>query len=298
MRRWPHRGFCLASCSTSSRHLARDRRASVAFRIGPLVLDQAPMPGAAGCRVSRSGAAAGAWAAAAPGSAITARSAQSGRGRATCRRSTATSCRSTRISASLAASLRARSASQPNTRTMNRQMRRISTSADRKAAGQAMRRVLAQHRPTDHSHRYDPVRPPLVRTAVRSAPPAAGAQHASRPLAGQPAQLRAVDDLVDRLVHDVTGPLAGELAGQRPAHLLRAPPLLQPADHEPAQHRVRGDLARTRPGAPLHGQLVRRERAVLAAVRIPVTPQFPADRGRSAARLLRDRPHSGPAARR
>jgi hypothetical protein len=50
----------------------------------------------------------------------TARSAQSGRGRATCRRKTATSCRSTRISASLAASLRVSSVSQPATRTMNR----------------------------------------------------------------------------------------------------------------------------------------------------------------------------------
>jgi hypothetical protein len=51
-----------------------------------------------------------------------ARSAQSGLGRATCRRSTATSCRSTRISASLAESLRARSTSQPNTRTMDMNM--------------------------------------------------------------------------------------------------------------------------------------------------------------------------------
>jgi putative transposase len=40
--------------------------------------------------------------------------------RATCRRSTATSCRSTRVSASLTVSLCASSASQPNTRTMNR----------------------------------------------------------------------------------------------------------------------------------------------------------------------------------
>jgi hypothetical protein len=52
--------------------------------------------------------------------ASTARSAQSGLGRATCRRSTATSCRSTKISASLAASLRASSTSQPNTRAMSR----------------------------------------------------------------------------------------------------------------------------------------------------------------------------------
>ena len=44
----------------------------------------------------------------------------SGLGRATCRRKTAISWRSIRISASLAASLRARSASQPSTRTINR----------------------------------------------------------------------------------------------------------------------------------------------------------------------------------
>jgi hypothetical protein len=44
----------------------------------------------------------------------------SGPGRTTCRRKTAISWRSTRISASLAASLRARSASQPSTRTINR----------------------------------------------------------------------------------------------------------------------------------------------------------------------------------
>ena len=55
----------------------------------------------------------------------------SGLGRTTCRRKTAISWRSTRISASLAASLRARSASQPSTRTINRQIRRMSTNADR-----------------------------------------------------------------------------------------------------------------------------------------------------------------------
>ena len=52
--------------------------------------------------------------------AITARSAQSGLGRVTWRRRTVTSCRRTRISTSLEASLRARSASQPDTRTMSR----------------------------------------------------------------------------------------------------------------------------------------------------------------------------------
>jgi hypothetical protein len=51
----------------------------------------------------------------------------------------------------LAASLRASSASQPNTRTMNRQMRRMNTSAERKAAGQTVRKVLAHHRLTIRS---------------------------------------------------------------------------------------------------------------------------------------------------
>jgi hypothetical protein len=63
---------------------------------------------------------------------------------ATCRRSTATSWRTTKISASLAASLRARSASQPSTRTMNRCARWTSTSTERKAAGQTLRRVFAR----------------------------------------------------------------------------------------------------------------------------------------------------------
>ena len=52
--------------------------------------------------------------------AITARSAQSGLGRVTWRPRTATSYRRTRISTSFEASLRASSASQPNTRTMSR----------------------------------------------------------------------------------------------------------------------------------------------------------------------------------
>jgi hypothetical protein len=51
---------------------------------------------------------------------ITARSAQSGFGRVTWRRWTAISCRSTKISTSLAVSLRASSATQPNNRIMSR----------------------------------------------------------------------------------------------------------------------------------------------------------------------------------
>ena len=63
--------------------------------------------------------------------------AQPGSGRATCRRKTATSCRSTRISASFAASPGARSTSQPNTWTMKRQTRRMSTSAEPRPASQS-----------------------------------------------------------------------------------------------------------------------------------------------------------------
>jgi hypothetical protein len=69
-------------------------------------------------------------------------------------------------------------------------------------------------------------------------------------------------------VHDVPRRLIRELAAQRLADLLRAPPLLQQPGHELAQHRIRGDLARPRPGPPPRSQLVRRERAVLAAVRL------------------------------
>jgi len=88
------------------------RQPSRRARIGPFPLDQPPVQASRVPRVtircSRSR----------PGrclarAARTARSAQSGPGRATCRCKTATSCQSTRISASLTASLRASSVSQP-----------------------------------------------------------------------------------------------------------------------------------------------------------------------------------------
>jgi len=79
-------------------------------------------------------------------------------------------------------------------------------------------------------------------------------------VAGQPAQLGPVHPLVDRLVHDMPGRVAWDLAAGRLADLLRAPPLLQPLLHGLAHHQVGGDLVRPRPGAPLHGQLVRGER--------------------------------------
>lgn len=100
-------------------HLSRDRRPTRRARIGPFPLDQAAVPGQQRAGVTI-------WCSRTPPAstlaraASTARSAQSGLGRTTCRRSTATSCRSTRISASFAASPCVSSASQPNTQTMKR----------------------------------------------------------------------------------------------------------------------------------------------------------------------------------
>ena len=45
MRRWPQRGFCLASRRTSFTDLLREGWASGGIWVGPLVLDQAPVPG-------------------------------------------------------------------------------------------------------------------------------------------------------------------------------------------------------------------------------------------------------------
>jgi hypothetical protein len=146
----------------------------------------------------------------------------------------------------------------------------------------------------DHGHRGDPVRAALAGPAVRPAPPPARAQYPGRQPAGQPSELRAVNRLVDRLVHDMPRRLARELGAQRPADLLRAPPLGRPLLHELPQHPITGDLARPRPGPPPDGQLVRGERPVPATARIPVPAHLPADRRRAAARLLRDRPHPGP----
>jgi len=100
-------------------HLVRDGRSSWCIRVGPFLLDHAPVPGQQGpwrhdvvqAQVLGSSLAR---------AAITAWSAQSGSGRVTCRRKSAISCRSTKISTSLAASFRARSTSQPKTRTANK----------------------------------------------------------------------------------------------------------------------------------------------------------------------------------
>ena len=88
-------------------------------RVGPFPADKTPVPGQQGAGVtSRCNRRR-------PGSSLaraasTARSAQAALGRATWRRNIPASCRGTRISASFATSLRAKSASQPNTRTMKR----------------------------------------------------------------------------------------------------------------------------------------------------------------------------------
>ena len=119
MRRYPQRGFCLASSSTRARtssatggrpgalgyvHVLLTRRRCQASRVpGVTIRCSRRRPGSSPAKA-----------------ASTARSAQRGLGRATCRRKIATSCRGTRISASFTASLRASSASQPSTRTMNR----------------------------------------------------------------------------------------------------------------------------------------------------------------------------------
>ncbi len=147
----------------------------------------------------------------------------------------------------------------------------------------------------DHRHGGDRVRAALARPAMRPAAAPAGPQHPGRQLAGQATQLRAVDRLVDGLVHHMPRRLARELRAQRPADLLRTPPLLQPVLHEPAQRLIAGDLARPGPGPPPGGQLVRGERPVPPAARVTVTPQLAADRRRAAAQPFRDRPHPRPA---
>ena len=89
---------------------------------------------------------------------------------------------------------------------------------------------------------------------MRPAPPPARAQHPGWQPAGQPTQFGRVDRLIDRLVHDMPRRLIRKLAALRLADPLRAPPFLQPLQHEPPQRRISGDLARPRPGKPPHSQ--------------------------------------------
>ncbi len=99
--------------------LLRDRRASGGVRVGPFLLYQAPVPDKQGARhhdplypkVPGQQPRQGGYHR--PVSPVCF-------GQATWRRRTATSCRSTKISTFLETSLRARSASQPNNRTMSR----------------------------------------------------------------------------------------------------------------------------------------------------------------------------------
>jgi hypothetical protein len=99
----------------------------------------------------------------------------------------------------------------------------------------------------DHRHAGQRPGPADAGAAVRLAVPPAGPQQGGQ-VAAQPAQLRPVDGLIDRLVHQVSAGIAGELGAQRPADLLRAPPFLQPARYELAQHRISVQLAAARPG--------------------------------------------------
>ena len=173
--------------------------------------------------------------------------------------------------------------------------------ADRRAVGRASDQVafpvpghvtvVGLGRPLiDHRHAGQRPGPPRVRAAVWLAAAPAGPQHPGQ-VAAQPAQLRAVDRLVDRLVHDVPPGIAGELAAQRVADLLRAPPRLQPVCHELAQHRIAQQLAAAGPGPAAGSQPLRGERPVLPAIRVPVAAQLPADRRRAPAQPGRDPPH-------
>ncbi len=113
----------------------------------------------------------------------------------------------------------------------------------------------------DHRHVHQAAGSARVWAAVRLTAAAAGAQRV-RHLAVQPAQLRAVDRLIDRLGHQVQFRPVGKLHPQRLADLLRAPPLLQPLGHELSQHQVINQLAATGPCPPIHGQPLRGERTV------------------------------------
>jgi hypothetical protein len=101
------------------RQVVRLRCGAGGIRIGPFLLDQAPVPRSSvdGVTIRCSRRYSGSSRASA---AITARSAQSGFGRATWRRRTAISCRRTKISTSLEVPLRASNAAQPNHRIMSR----------------------------------------------------------------------------------------------------------------------------------------------------------------------------------
>jgi hypothetical protein len=106
--------------------LGADRRPSYPVRVGPFTGDQAAVPTQDGagvtsrCVRSRAGRSR-------ISAARTARSAQSSRGRGWVRRSTATSCRSTRSSAFLEADDRPSRTSHPQTRTKMRSSRRKET---------------------------------------------------------------------------------------------------------------------------------------------------------------------------
>jgi len=145
----------------------------------------------------------------------------------------------------------------------------------------------------DHRHAGQRPGPAGAGAAMRLAVPPTGPQQGGQ-VAAQPAQLRPVDSLVDRLVHQVPDGVTGELGAQRLADLLRAPPLLQPARHEQAQHRISVQLAATGPAPAPGGQPLRRERAVLPAAWLAVAAQLPADRRRAASQFCRDGPHAQP----
>jgi hypothetical protein len=135
MRRCPHRGFSRANRTTKPRSSSgMGGRPTGLGYVQRLVTSRR-------CQVNKVPGVTIRWSRSRLGNsrasaASSARSAQSSLGRTTCRRSTATSCRSTSISTSLEASLRVRSTNQPNNRTISRYTRRMNTSAEHRRPGQ------------------------------------------------------------------------------------------------------------------------------------------------------------------
>ena len=146
----------------------------------------------------------------------------------------------------------------------------------------------------DHGHVDQRLWAARVSVAVRFSPLPARSQRLPGEVTSEAAEVGSVHRLIDGLVHDVPFRVVRELGGQCLADLFRAPLLAQSVLNEAAQRWVLGDLAGPPAGAALHGQAVGRERPVSTGFRVVVTPQFPADRRRTAAGPGGDVPHPVP----
>jgi hypothetical protein len=129
---------------------------------------------------------------------------------------------------------------------------------------------------------------------MRFSPSTTRSQRILGKVPGKAAEVGSVHRLVDGLVHHMPFRLVRKLGPQRLADLFRAPLLAQPVLHEAPQHRIPGDLAGSPAGAALHSKTVRRERSIPTRFLVPIAPQLPTDRRRTAARAGRDVPHPAP----